>query len=177
MSVNDKNELAYSFCSDGDTLIPNNYEKCKKLSYEAVMVHGSHSSIEHITYHLSQLLAFNYVENEVTELKEEQKAAFLQDNPEWSNNRFLDIIFDQAIIEVMKQIYDSEMEQTERSLEKAFFPDVTDSNKDSTYDKEKEKTKRVLKKIEQYRYSEGKKLEKLSAEFPEKVYESEKRGR
>jgi len=31
------------------------------------------------------------------------------------------------------------MEQTERSLEKTFFPDVTDSNKDSTYDKEKEK--------------------------------------
>ena len=58
------------------------------------------------------------------------------------------------------------MEQTERSLEKAFFPDVTDSNKDSTYDKEK--TKRVLKKIEQYRYSEGEKLETLSGDFPER---------
>ena len=31
------------------------------------------------------------------------------------------------------------MEQTERSLEKAFFPGVTDGNKDSTYDKKKKK--------------------------------------
>ncbi len=168
MSVNDKNELAYSFCSDGDTLIPNNYDNCIKLSYEAIMVHGSHSTIENIADHFSKLLAFNYVENEVTKLKEERKAAFLQENPEWCDNRFLDIIFDQAIIEVMKQIYDSEMEQTERSLEKAFFPGVTDSNKDSTYDKEKEKTKRVLKKIEQYRYSEGEKLETFSGVFPER---------
>ena len=39
----------------------------------------------------------------------------------------------------MKQIYDREMEQTERSLEKAFFPGVTDGSKDSTYDKKKKK--------------------------------------
>ncbi len=77
MSVNDKNELAYSFCSDGDTLIPNNYDNCIKLSYEAIMVHGSHSTIENIADHFSKLLAFNYVENEVTKLKEERKAAFL----------------------------------------------------------------------------------------------------
>jgi len=168
MSVNDKNELAYSFCSDGDTLIPNNFDNCKKLSYEAIMVHGSHSTIENIVDHFSKLLAFNYTANEVAELKEKRKAAFLQEKPEWSDNRFLDIIFNQAIIEAMKAIFDKEMEQTERSLEKAFFPGVTDSNKDSTYDNEKGKIKRTLKKIEQYRYSEGDKIEKLSGEFPQK---------
>ena len=167
LSVNDKNELAYSFCSDGDTLIPNNFDNCKKLSYEAVMVHGSHSTIENITEHFSKLLAYNYIENEVSELKEEQKSAFLHENPEWSDNSFLDIIFDQAIVEVMKQIYDNEMERTERSMEKAFFSGVKDATYYIPCENEKGRIKTILNIIGHYRYSEDKKLEKLSGMFPD----------
>lgn len=57
MSVHDKNELAYTLCSDGDTVLPDNYPNCEKLSEQVIRVHGSHSTIENVGEHISKLLA------------------------------------------------------------------------------------------------------------------------
>lgn len=56
MSVNDKNEFAYTLCSDRDTVLPDNYMNCAKLSKSVTKVHGSHSTIENIGEHLRSLL-------------------------------------------------------------------------------------------------------------------------
>ena len=56
MSAMDKNELAYTLCSDADTVLPDNYSNCEKLSEQVVRVHGSHSTIENIAEHISELL-------------------------------------------------------------------------------------------------------------------------
>ena len=56
MSVSTQNELAYTLCSDGDTVLPDNYSNCEKLSKQVVKVHGSHSTIENIGEHISELL-------------------------------------------------------------------------------------------------------------------------
>lgn len=167
MTVNEKNELAYSFCSDSDDVIPDNYENCKKLSNEVIKVHGSHSTIVGINNLLAQFLAYNYNDNEVETLKERLKSDFLNENPSFASNPYLDIVFDQAIIETIKYIYDKRVSKTERSLEKVFFPGMTYDEMDCKYYRKKEKIKNSLRKIEQYRYSEGKKLEMLSGEFPE----------
>lgn len=57
MSVYNKNERAYTLCSDADTILPNNNENCLKLSQYVTSVHGSHSTIENVGEHLSALLA------------------------------------------------------------------------------------------------------------------------
>jgi predicted esterase YcpF (UPF0227 family) len=51
-----KNERAYTICSDGDTILPNNLESCIKLSCTVKRAHGSHSTIEDIGIHLSDML-------------------------------------------------------------------------------------------------------------------------
>lgn len=56
MSVNTQNERAYTLCSDADTVLPDNYQNCKKLSEQVVRVHGSHSTIENVGEHISELL-------------------------------------------------------------------------------------------------------------------------
>ena len=56
MSVIDKNEWAYTLCNDADTVLPDNYQNCEKLSEQFVRVHGSHSTIENIGEHISELL-------------------------------------------------------------------------------------------------------------------------
>ena len=56
MSVSTQNECAYTLCSDADTVLPDNYQNCKKLSEQVVRVHGSHSTIENIGEHISELL-------------------------------------------------------------------------------------------------------------------------
>ena len=56
MSVTDKNELAYTLCSDKDTILPDNYSSCAMLSEQVVRVHGSHSTIEGLGEHISELL-------------------------------------------------------------------------------------------------------------------------
>ncbi len=56
MSVQEKNERAYTLCSDGDTILPENYSNCVKLSEQVVRVHGSHSTIENVGEHISELL-------------------------------------------------------------------------------------------------------------------------
>ena len=56
MSAIDRNERAYTLCSDADTVLPDNYKKCEKLSEQVVRVHGSHSSIENVGAHISELL-------------------------------------------------------------------------------------------------------------------------
>ncbi|MBQ6181247.1 MAG: MBL fold metallo-hydrolase [Ruminococcus sp.] len=56
MSACDGNELAYTLCSDGDTILPENYGDCVKLSRIVRRVHGSHSTIEELGRHLSGLL-------------------------------------------------------------------------------------------------------------------------
>ena len=50
------NEHAYTICSDSDTLLPDNLENCIKLSLTVKRVHGSHSTIEDISVHLSDML-------------------------------------------------------------------------------------------------------------------------
>lgn len=56
MSVQEKNERAYTLCSDGDTILPENYSNCVKFSEQVVRVHGSHSTIENVGEHISELL-------------------------------------------------------------------------------------------------------------------------
>lgn len=56
LSVQDKNKLAYTLCSDNDTIIPENYAYCVKLSKQVTRVHGSHSTIENIGEHLMAVL-------------------------------------------------------------------------------------------------------------------------
>lgn len=57
MSARDRNERAYTLCSDADTILPDNFSNCKKLSEQVVRVHGSHSTIENVGEHISGLLA------------------------------------------------------------------------------------------------------------------------
>ena len=56
MSANDKNERAYTLCSDADTILPDNYDRCVKLSKTVTTVHGSHSTIENVGQHLADTL-------------------------------------------------------------------------------------------------------------------------
>ena len=84
--------------------------------------------------------------NKVVRLKEKLKRQFLRENPNIIENDYLNLAFEQAIVEVMKRIYDRAMEQTQKSMEKTFFPGLTDKNKTSSYDKEKQRLKRKLKK-------------------------------
>lgn len=56
LSVNDKNEWAYTLCSDADEIIPGNDKNCNKLSQYVTNVHGGHSTIDNRNEHLSVLL-------------------------------------------------------------------------------------------------------------------------
>lgn len=56
MSAHDRNERAYTLCSDADNILPDNFSNCKKLSEQVVRVHGSHSTIENVGEHISELL-------------------------------------------------------------------------------------------------------------------------
>lgn len=56
MSARDSNERAYTLCSDADTILPDNFSNCKKLSEQVVRVHGSHSTIENVGEHISGLI-------------------------------------------------------------------------------------------------------------------------
>ncbi|MBR6994895.1 MAG: MBL fold metallo-hydrolase [Ruminococcus sp.] len=56
MSANDKNERAYTLCSDADTILPDNYSDCVSLSRTVTRVCGSHSTIENVGEHISRLL-------------------------------------------------------------------------------------------------------------------------
>ena len=59
--------------------------------------------------------------NKVVRLKEKLKRQFLRENPNIIENDYLNLAFEQAIVEVMKRIYDTAMEQTQKSMEKSFF--------------------------------------------------------
>ena len=59
MSVSTKNDLAYTLCSDKDTILPDNCQNCETLSGKAVRVHGSHSTIENIGEHISAFFVEN----------------------------------------------------------------------------------------------------------------------
>jgi hypothetical protein len=50
------NELAYTLCSDADTILPDNYGDCVKLFGTVRGVHGSHSTIENVGEHISAFL-------------------------------------------------------------------------------------------------------------------------
>lgn len=50
-----KNELAYTLCSDNDSVLPNNLKLCEMLSHKVIGVKGSHSTIEDIRSHLNEL--------------------------------------------------------------------------------------------------------------------------
>ncbi len=56
MSVSTQNERAYTLCSDKDTILPDNYQNCVKLSVTVKTVHGSHSTIENVGDYISELL-------------------------------------------------------------------------------------------------------------------------
>ncbi|MBR4627303.1 MAG: MBL fold metallo-hydrolase [Ruminococcus sp.] len=56
MSVSTQNERAYTLCSDGDNVLPDNYADCVRLSGTVKAVHGSHSTIENVGEHISELL-------------------------------------------------------------------------------------------------------------------------
>jgi predicted esterase YcpF (UPF0227 family) len=57
LSVSDKNEIAYTVCSDADKILPDNYSDCIRLSETVRCAHGSHSTIDDLTGHISELLA------------------------------------------------------------------------------------------------------------------------
>ncbi|WP_297957945.1 YqiA/YcfP family alpha/beta fold hydrolase [uncultured Ruminococcus sp.] len=57
MSSFDENERAYTLCSDADTILPDNYTDCVKLFRTVKRVHGSHSTIENVEEHISDMLA------------------------------------------------------------------------------------------------------------------------
>lgn len=57
MSSFDENERAYTLCSDADTILPDNYADCVKLFRTVKRVHGSHSTIENVGKHISDMLA------------------------------------------------------------------------------------------------------------------------
>lgn len=105
--------------------------------------------------------------NKVVRLKEKLKRQFLRENPNIIENDYLNLAFEQAIVEVMKRIYDKAMEQTQKSMEKTFFLGLTDKNKSAFYESEKGHWKRALKKIEKFHYVEGQKYENLSSFFPD----------
>ncbi len=56
MSAHDLNERAYVLCSDADTILPDNYSDCVKLFGNIKRVHGSHSTIENVGEHISEML-------------------------------------------------------------------------------------------------------------------------
>lgn len=56
MLAHDKNEFAYTLCSDADTILPDNFERCVQLSHTVTRVHGSHSTIESLKEELVSLL-------------------------------------------------------------------------------------------------------------------------
>ena len=56
MSSYDENERAYTLCSDADTILPDNYSDCVKLSRTVKRAHGSHSTIENIDEQISDML-------------------------------------------------------------------------------------------------------------------------
>jgi len=68
MTTIDNNERAYTLCSDEDTILPENYGDCVKLSRTVISVHGSHSTIENVGEHISGLL---------TEIKNDRLLLFL----------------------------------------------------------------------------------------------------
>ena len=57
LSQNEKNILAFSMCSDHDTVLPENYMNCEKLSVEVLRVHGGHSTIDNIGEYFSDLIS------------------------------------------------------------------------------------------------------------------------
>lgn len=56
LSSYDKNNRAYTLCSDADEILPDNYTDCVKLSYSVTGVCGGHSTIEDRDKHLSDVL-------------------------------------------------------------------------------------------------------------------------
>lgn len=56
LSSQDKNKRAYTICSNADTIIPENYADCVKLSKQITRVHGSHSTINNIEDYFVALL-------------------------------------------------------------------------------------------------------------------------
>ena len=93
------------------------------------------------------ILCYMIIEpNKVTRLLEKIKRRFLRENPDINDNDCFNIVTVQAIVEVMKRIYDKEMRKNERTLEKTFFGNLIDRNNDQTYESEKQKKKRKKKK-------------------------------
>lgn len=68
LTTQDRNKRAYTLCSDDDTILPDNYADCLKLSDCVTRVHGSHSTIENVREHLGDTL---------TEIKNDNLLQFL----------------------------------------------------------------------------------------------------
>ena len=164
MSVKTHNARSYTLCSDSDTIIPGNFAICVKLAKSVLRVHGSHSTIDDVGIFIADILRDL---NEVVQLRNRLKKQFLDENTKFADTNNLDYAFDQAIVEVMKRIHDRYMKNTEKSMEKAFFSG--EANKNYLYGSKKEHLKRLLKKLEEYRYAEGKKIAELSGEFPDEL--------
>ena len=56
-SADSRNDLAYTLCSDADTVLPRNRAVCEELSRHVTDVHGSHSTIENIGEYLAKMIA------------------------------------------------------------------------------------------------------------------------
>lgn len=57
MSADGRNDLAYTLCSDADTVLPGNNAVCEELSRHVTSVHGTHSTIENIGEYLARIIA------------------------------------------------------------------------------------------------------------------------
>lgn len=142
-------------------------EKFEWGSVRSVYDRKSNVSSINIIYNLDMI-------NHVELLKERVKYELLNVIIGLKDDVFLDLILDQAIFECMKSIFDEEMKETQKSMEKAFFLGMTDKDKNSSYDSTKQKIKRDLKIIEYYRNADGQKLEQLSGVFPEELKQLKK---
>ena len=87
MSSFDENERAYTLCSDADTILPDNYADCVKLFRTVKKVHGSHSTIENVGKHISDMLVEIQNDNLLLFLgrgsafaEEHNSAFFVEDN-------------------------------------------------------------------------------------------------
>lgn len=175
-----------SLCCEGSEIRFEDEQKRKKLhdsilaeyglSDDEEFVWGNVSSIYDRKSNISSInIIYNLDEiNPIELLKYRIKTELLNIITGLKDDVFLDLIMDQAIFECMKSKFDEEMEATQKSMEKAFFSNLANENKTSSYDSAKQKIKRDLKIIEYYRNAEGQKLEQLSGIFLEELKQIKK---
>ena len=95
-------------------------------------------------------------DNKVERLKEIIRESLFDDNKLLQEKEYTDIIINQCIFECMKEIFDNEMNATEKTLEQVLRKKGLSPEKDDyEYQRQKKKYLRLLKWDDYYRYKEG----------------------